>query len=104
MGSGQQFTKEFKEAIVKKLLARGNQTITEFCNQNNVALSTVTRWKSEYASVSVMKHKSRYSAEQILKIISEAHGLSEEDLGMYLRKNGLHSNQLTEWRANILSL
>ena len=105
MRTNQRFSKEFKEAIVKKLLNRGNQTIEQFCEQNNVAISTVGKWQSNCANVSDMKtkkNKSKYSAEKILKIISETYSLNEEDLGIYLRKNGLHSNQLTEWRSGIL--
>ena len=106
MGTSQRFNKEFKEAIVKKLIARGNKTIEQFCNEKNVALSSVSRWQSECANVSSMNHKkdkSKYSAENILKIISETYSLNEEDLGIFLRKNGLHSNQLAEWRSGILS-
>lgn len=106
MGTSQRFSKEFKEAIVKKLLNRGNQTIAEFCSSNNLSVSTVTTWQTNCANVSEMKHKknnSKYSAEKILKIISETYSLNEEDLGIYLRKNGLHSNQLTEWRSSFLT-
>ena len=107
MRTNRRFSKEFKEAIVKKLISRGNKTIEQFCNENNLAISSVSRWQTECANVLEMKHKkdkSKYSAEDILKIISETFSLSEEDLGIYLRKNGLHSNQLTEWRSSILSL
>ncbi len=106
MVTSQRFSKEFKEAIVKKLISRGNKTIEQFCNENNLAISTVSRWQSDCANVLEMKHKkdkSKYSAEKILKTISETYSLNEEDLGMYLRKNGLHTNQLTEWRSGILS-
>jgi transposase len=101
------FSTEFKEATVKKLLNRGNQTIEQFCEQNNVAISTVGKWQSNCASVLEMKtkkNKSKYSPEKILQIISETYSLSEEELGLYLRKNGLHSNQLTEWRTDFLAL
>lgn len=106
MGTSQRFSKEFKEAIVKKLLNRGNQTIAEFCAENNVAVSTVSRWQAECANISEMKNKnnkSKFTAEKILKIVSETYSLNEEELGIYLRKNGLHSNQLTEWRSSILA-
>ena len=43
------------------------------------------------------------SSENILKIISETYSLNEEDLGLYLRKNGLYSAQIAEWRASILT-
>ena len=107
MRTSQRYSKEFKEAIVKKLLSRGDKTISDFCGENSLKLSTVTRWQSKCANVSVMKNKrnkSKYSAEKILKIISETYSLSAEDLGLYLRANGLHSNQLTEWRAEMLKL
>lgn len=106
MGTSQRFSKEFKEAIVKKLLNRGSQTIAEFCSSNNLSVSTVTTWQTNCANVSEMKSKknsSKYSAEKILKIISETYSLNEEDLGVYLRKNGLHTNQLTEWRSSFLT-
>ena len=106
MRTNKRFSKEFKEAIVKKLVSRGNKTMEQFCNENNVALSSVSRWQSQCANVGDMKHKkdkSKYSAENILKIISETYSLNEEDLGIYLRKNGLHSNQLAEWRSGFLS-
>ena len=106
MGTSKKFSQEFKQAIVKKLLSRGKQTIEQFCEENGLALSSVTRWQSECANVSEMNHKknkSKLSSENILKIISETYSLNEEDLGLYLRKNGLHSAQLTEWRESILT-
>jgi len=106
VGTRHHYSTEFKEAIVKKLLNRGHKTVAEFCEENNLKLSTVTRWQSNCANVSVMKNKKNklnLSAEKILKIVSETYSLSEEDLGIYLRKNGLHSNQLTEWRTEMLS-
>lgn len=84
MRTTKRFSKEFKEAIVKKLISRGNKTIEQFCNENNLAISTVSRWQSECANVLEMKHKkdkSKYSAEKVLKIISETYSLNEEDLG-----------------------
>lgn len=105
MGTSKKFSQEFKQAIVKKLLSRGELTVQQFCEENGLSLSTVTRWQSECANVSRMNHKknkSKLSSENILKIISETYALSEEDLGLYLRKHGLHTAQITEWRKDIL--
>ena len=106
MGTSKKFSQEFKQAIVKKLLTRGKQTVEQFCEENGLALSTVTRWQSECANVSEMNHKknkSKVSSENILKIISETYSLNEEDFGLYLRKYGLHSAQIAEWRESILT-
>lgn len=105
MGTTKRFSPEFKEAIVKKLIARGNKTVEQFCEENGVAISTVTRWQSECANVSRMnfkKNKSKLSSENILKIVAETYSLSDEELGLYLRKNGLHSSQIAEWRSGFL--
>lgn len=105
MGTTKRFSEEFKNAVVKKLLVRGDQSISEFCRENNLALSSVTKWQRDCANVPKMKSKSnpsKHSAESILKIISETYSLNEEELGLYLRKNGLHAKQLTEWRSSFL--
>ena len=105
MRTNQRYSPEFKEAMVKKLIGRGKQTIEEFCEENGLAFGTMKRWQSECANVSEMnykKNKSKISSENILKIISETYSLNEEDLGLYLRKNGLHSAQVTEWRRDII--
>ncbi len=106
MRTTQRYNQEFREAVVKKLLSRGSKTIEEFCNENNLAYSTVTFWQRQCANVLDVKNKknkSKYSAEKVLQIISETYSLSEEELGVYLRTNGLHSNQITEWKKNIVS-
>ena len=106
MGATQRYNQEFRDAIVKKLLSRGSKTIEEFCNENNLAYSTVTKWQRQCANVSDVKskkNKSKYSAEKVLQIISETYSLSEEELGVYLRTNGLHSNQIAEWKKSFIS-
>lgn len=107
MGRRERYSQEFKEAVVKKLLTRGNQTKAEFCDANNLALGSVSLWQSECGNISGMnnkKNKSKLSTREILKIISEAYTLNEEELGIYLRKNGLHASQLVEWRDGVNAL
>jgi transposase len=105
MSIGQRYSPEFKAAIVAKLLSKGDQHIEAFSKENNLARSTVSRWKWECANVSLMKNKknkSKISSENILKIIVETYSLTGEELGLYLRNQGLHSSQLEEWRKDII--
>ena len=105
MGTIPRYNQEFREAVVKKLLSRGSKTIEEFCDENNLAYSTVTKWQRQCANVSDVrtKKRSKYSAEKVLQIVSETYSLNEEEFGVYLRKNGLHSSQITDWKKNIVS-
>ena len=50
------------------------------------------------------KNSSKWSSEQKLISLIETGSLSESELGVYLRKEGLYSNQLTEWKSEILAL
>lgn len=43
------------------------------------------------------------TAEAKLKAIIETAGLTEEEFGLYLRREGVYSHQITEWRAEILT-
>ena len=44
-----------------------------------------------------------WTAEAKLKAIVETAGLAEPELGLYLRHEGLYSQQITAWRAEILA-
>ena len=40
-----------------------------------------------------------WTAEAKLKALVETAGLAEPELGLYLRREGLYSTQIMEWRA-----
>ena len=101
----QKFSDDFKEAIVRKVINRGNQTISEFCRQEGVALSSATTWMRNRASISGMTKTNssvRWSAEEKLRILIQSNSLLEEELGAFFRKEGLHSHQVGEWKADVL--
>ena len=43
-----------------------------------------------------------WTAEAKLKAIVETTGLAETEFGLYLRREGVYSTQITEWRAEVL--
>ena len=45
----------------------------------------------------------KWSAKEKLKVIGETLSASDVELGSYLRKEGLHSQQLKEWQERALS-
>jgi hypothetical protein len=46
---------------------------------------------------------SKWTAEAKLNAVFKGNSLNEEDFGAFLRKEGLHSHQVDEWRAEILT-
>ena len=49
------------------------------------------------------KRPQDWSAEEKLQAVIEAGTVSEADLGAFLRRQGLHAAQLTQWRQLVLS-
>jgi len=45
----------------------------------------------------------KWTPEAKLKAIIETAGLTEEEFGLYLRREGVYSHQIAEWRAEILT-
>jgi hypothetical protein len=101
------YTKELKDSVISKILKRGNKTIKDICIESGVDPSTASKWAYRRDSVLNMKNKkssNKWSAEQKLISLIETGSLSESELGAYLRKEGLYSNQLSEWKSEILAL
>lgn len=96
---------EFKEAIVSKIMSRGNQSIEAVCEREGIGKSTAANWLRAHANVAVMakqKTSKKWTAEEKLKAIIETSQMSEEELGAFLRREGLHGHQLNEWRDEVL--
>lgn len=49
------------------------------------------------------KRPKDWTPEEKLRVVVEAESLSDEELGAFLRKNGLYEAHLKEWRQQILS-
>ena len=102
----QKYSREFRAAIAAKILNRGNRTIEEVCDEVGIKKVTAANWIRLHVSPLEMKNQkssSKWSPEQKLKALIESAPLSESELGVYLRKEGLFSSQLDEWRSEILS-
>ena len=94
-----QYSNDFKDAVVTKIVNRGGQSIAEVCRQAGISLSAGRRWISERDRVPGMKRKAsfgQWTAEEKLNVIVQSKSLSEEELGIFLRKEGLHSHQIKE--------
>jgi transposase-like protein len=101
----QRYPVEVKDSVVAKVLSRGDRTIEDVCRQEGISPQTVANWLRKHAKVSGMKKSNdikKWSAEEKLKALFDTRSLAENDFGTYLRKEGLYSHQVTEWRADAL--
>jgi transposase len=105
MGNYQRHSSEFKEAIVSKIMNRGDSSVAEVCEREGVNQSTAYSWiKRDTIPLMENKTKSKkWSPKEKLRAVSETFATSESETGAYLRKAGLHSQQLDDWRSQVLT-
>ncbi|RYZ91469.1 MAG: IS3 family transposase [Proteobacteria bacterium] len=105
MGRESSYSKEFRDSIVSKIVNRRNQSVSEVCEAEGINQYTAANWLRS-ATMPAMKKKNRsrkWTAKQKLKAISETLTATETEVGTYLRKEGLHSHELSEWQEQALA-
>lgn len=95
--------------MVKRLTGPFPTSATALAKECGIPQQTLSRWLREASTLLPMSNepekpvsKSDHTAEEKLRVVMEASRLSEAELGAYLRREGLHSTQIDEWRRAIL--
>ncbi len=103
------YTEAFKDAMVVKMTVPGGVTASVLSKETGVSQPTLSKWKKSRAKIDVMSNEKRsrrrpqdWSGEEKLKAIIETAKMSEEELGSYLRREGLHSTDLEQWSGDFL--
>ena len=101
------YTKEYKRLAIHKMLTQPNASIRELAEELGVSKSTIWDWKREVDKVTATMGGSKKrgeespqdrTAEEKLRLVLEAGRLSGEELGAFLRREGVHEAQLEQWR------
>jgi transposase len=99
---GQYYSEEFKKAAIQKLLTRGFKSVKSVCEDLGVSSPSIYEWKRFYATDGHMAQKKRRpkdrSAAEKYRAVMEYCALSEADQGEFLRREGLHSDHIDEWK------
>lgn len=64
---------------------------------------TIRNWMKIYANISSMKDSNDWTPERKLEAIIKTASMNENELGEFLRANGLHSKVIEEWKHDIYS-
>jgi len=102
------YSESFKKKIVQRLLLPGAPSANALGKELGIPQATLSRWvKKAGTVVSVSNEKERpgprrpedWTPRERLRAVLDADELSEEQLGEFLRREGLHEETLDEWRA-----
>jgi transposase-like protein len=96
----------FKARMIERMAGPEQISATALSEEVGVSQSTLSRWLRAGGArrVAAMTNNERrgsktWTAQEKLRLVHEASGLSAEELGAFLRREGLHEVQLKEWTA-----
>jgi transposase len=112
------YTQGLKSNMVRKMACPNGISASALSREVGIPQQSLSRWLREanivdepgnclifQGSEKTMspKRPQDFSAEEKLRIVIEAETIAEDQLGAFLRRNGIHEAQLQEWRSMMLS-
>ena len=110
-----QYSESFKSKMVQRLAGPDAVSAQRLSKEVGVSQATLSQWlrKSEGRIGSVKlgsfppdalspRRPEDWSAEERLRVVMEATRLRDEELGAFLRREGIHEATLAEWKAAVL--
>jgi transcriptional regulator with XRE-family HTH domain len=87
--------------MLRRLIGPDAVSANALAQDVGVSQAALSRWLRESRTVEPMtsSKKKRWTGAEKLRVVIEARGLSETDLGALLRREGLHEAELTAWQA-----
>lgn len=103
------YSAAFKAKMVQKML--GGRSANSLAQEAGMHQPTLSKWLRDASSLQAVKRRERdekaktegrrpedWSAEEKLEAVLEAKRLSGSELGEFLRRRGLHEEQLRQWQ------
>jgi len=95
----------FKVKMIEKLLRPDGPSAYALAAEVNVSQSTLSNWKRDALTIGDMgskktrsRKRKQWTVEEKLHLVHEASQLSDDELGAFLRREGVHASQLEQWR------
>lgn len=96
-----EYSEEFKDEMVKKMLPPRSMSAGALHKETGVPQPTLSRWRREAGNLTGMSQKrKKWTPAEKLRVVLEASGLEDAKLGELLRREGLHEATLAQWRAD----
>ena len=98
------YSDEMKSQMIQKMLSPGGPSARALSFEVGISQNSLSKWAREASTLPGMKKKTRkysnrktWSAAEKLRIIAESSRLSDDELGAFLRREGIHEATLAQW-------
>lgn len=106
-----EYAEGFKARMIERMAGVEGISASSLSREMGIPQPTLSRWLRRGGIVESMKKKHspnrarstrQWTAEEKLRVVLATAELTGEELGEYLRKEGLHQAQLDQWRSAIV--
>lgn len=96
-----QYSPAFKTRMLRRLIGPSAMSANALAQEVGVGQTVLSRWLRESRNVEGMasSKKRKWTGAEKLRVVIAARGLSESELGVLLRREGVHEVELTAWQA-----
>ena len=104
-----EYPSAFKREMIRKMSSPNARSTRELARETGVHQTTLSHWKREAGKLDDMSKKIKKqkrpadkTPDEKLDLVLEASLLADDELGEFLRRNGLHEADLVRWREEAL--
>ncbi len=91
------YSKEFKDNILKKIYS--GSKVNDVAREINIPFSTIHSWIQKKTKSSQIP--SNFSLYKKYNLLLESKKINDDNIGEWLRTNGVHSDHLIKWEKEI---
>lgn len=100
------YSAQFRNNVVRKLLPPQSKTVGEVAAEFGISTATIYGWKAKMKDGTLQVDDGAQGARhrqltEKFSLLLESRGLADEELGSWLRENGLHSEHLSVWEQEV---
>lgn len=100
---GKRYTKEMKEAILKRMMPPNNESIKRISEDVGITETTLYMWRKEAriggnATPGDGQGSEQWNSQDKFLVVIETYSMNEAQLAEYCRKKGLYKEQIEAWR------
>jgi len=101
------YSQETKETMVKKMMAPGGPSAYALSKTVGISQPQLSKWVRKFGRTVGMKDDEKkpknWTSEEKVKAVLETVRLTDEELGLYLRRKGIHRTHLEQWKGELVA-
>lgn len=100
------YSAQFRNAVLKKMLPPESRSASDLSAEYGISITTLYGWKAKMNNGTlqvddgVQSNRRRKMSEK-LSLVLESKSIPTDELGAWLRDNGLHSEHLVVWEQEV---